>query len=382
MIVRSSDLTISPDELIIRVRLAAEAPTIAIGVDGSYQVIDVNGQVVLDCPEPMTLRQVRLSPGSSAAIDLGGPPIVGGQLRIRPAIDGTLVVGQRRYRGELILQTGAAGITVTNSVHVEPYLQGVLHGELPASFADATFGAQAIAARTYALYQKLREGPYRNYDVLATEASQMYIGVGGESPRAIAAVNDTRGIVLTWTSPQGERIFPAYYSSTCGGGTQSVANVKPEPEIPPLAGGVPCRFCWESPHFKWAPAILSPAQITDKLRAKFRHMADMAPVADVRTLAMTPDGRAITLAVDDANGRTYELRGEDFRLAIGSRTLKSTRFRIERRTEGFAFVDGGGFGHGMGMCQYGAEGMARLGASAAQILRYYYPGCHLTKAYP
>jgi stage II sporulation protein D len=370
-----------PVDLNIRVRLAHAVDQIELAVTGPYRICQANGQVLVESDNPLSPSPIRLGAAGNPTLCIGQNRLSDGPVDVVPAEDGTIRLGEHRYRGYLRIVPCPEGVTAVNVVHVESYLKGVLRGELPRWFSRATFRAQAIAARTYALYQKLTAGEGREYDVLATEASQVYLGAELECSKAVEAVDYTRGIVLTWSSPLGERIFASYYSSTCGGMTQSVANCKAEPEIPPLAGGVVCQDCRNAPYYYWPSVRLSKQFIADQLRARYSRMAALGPVERIDVLTQTQDGRVIRLKVADSAGNAVELRGEDFRLAVGPYQLKSTRFTVAAEPDAFVFSNGRGFGHGMGMCQYGAEGMARRGATAAQILSYYYPQSHLTKAY-
>jgi len=370
-----------PLDVQLRVRLAQGAASLQLSVAGPYEIRGPKQELLAGSSEPLQRCKVAVASSSSPTLRIGPQDLGAGPVEIVPADDGTIQLDDRRYRGRMRIEAGPDGLTATNLIHVESYLKGVLRGELPRYFHRETFRAQAITARTYALYQKLKHGPKRSYDVLSTTASQVYIGVDAEGHKAVEAVDYTRGIVLTWDSPRGREIFSTYYSSTCGGMTQSVANVKPEPEIPPLAGGVACPYCHDAPHYRWDPVRLTKTFVTEQLRGRFSHLAGLKTVQQLVVLGHTPDGHATRIKVVDADGKSFKLRAEDFRLAMGGNRLKSTRFRLVAERDAFVFENGRGYGHGMGMCQFGAEGMARQGFTAGQILRHYYPSSHLTKAY-
>jgi len=370
-----------PVDLHLRVRLAQGTASLELAVAGPYEIRGPRRELLAESANPLQRCKIAVTSPSDPALRIARYDLGAGPVEIVPAADGTIQLNDRRYRGRMRIEVRPDGLTATNLVHVESYLKGVLRGELPRYFYRETFRAQAIAARTYALYQKLKHGPDRDYDVLSTTASQVYIGLDAEGHKAVEAVDYTRGIVLTWDSPRGREIFSTYYSSTCGGVTQSVANVKPEPEIPPLAGGVACPYCHEAPHYRWDPVRLTKTFITEQLRGRFSDLANLKTVQQLIVLGHTPEGHATTIRVLDADGKSFDLRAEDFRLAMGGNRLKSTRFRLIAERDAFVFQEGRGYGHGVGMCQFGAEGMARQGFTAGQILRHYYPSSHLTKAY-
>ena len=373
--------SLMPVDLNLRVRLAQGAASLELAVAGPYEIRGPQRKLLAQSASPLQRCKVSITSSSSPSLRIGRYELGAGPVEIVPTEDGTIQLDDRRYRGRMRVEARTDGLAATNLVHVESYLKGVLRGELPRYFHRETFRAQAITARTYALYQKLKHGPKRNYDVLSTTASQVYIGLDAEGHKAVEAVDYTRGIVLTWDSPHGREIFSTYYSSTCGGMTQSVANVKPEPEIPPLAGGVACPYCRKAPHYRWDPLRLTKAFVAEQLRGRFGNLAGLKTVQQLVVLGYTPQGHATTIRVLDADGKSFDLRAEDFRLAMGGNRLKSTQFRLITEREAFVFQDGRGYGHGVGMCQFGAEGMARQGFTAGQILRHYYPSSHLTKAY-
>src|SRR5262249_8994512 len=153
---------------------------------------------------------------------------------------------------------------------MEEYLVGVVSAELTAGFHVQACRAQAVASRTYAWYQKQSAGTGRDWDLLATEVSQVYAGLTRENlvPEAARAVRDKRGLVCTWKSPQGEKIFCTYYCSSCGGVTQDAGPMKNEPSIPPLAGGVICHYCENAPTFRWGPVRVEKSVLTQRLRDK------------------------------------------------------------------------------------------------------------------
>jgi len=379
----------------IRVCLLAGVRSFRLAVDGPFELRDGQGRRLSPQGHRLEPTEAVVLSGSSPRIRIGPNTYDRAVVEIIPKRPGSLEVfiptgadkpTARRYRGTLrcVLQPDGTA-DVINVVDVEQYLRGVLRGEMPPWFHREAFRAQAIASRTFVLYQKMTVGRWRHYDVEADQRSQMYIGLDGEKdcPQAIEAVESTRGVVCTWASPYGEKIFCTYFSACCGGMTQDAANVKPMRSIPPLAGGVRCTYCVQAPCFQWGPVRYSKSRITAGLRARYPKLAAMSRVEKIEVLSATADGRPIRLKIIDSQGRTVTMRAEDFRLAVdpSGMTLKSTHFRIHHERDHILFTHGRGWGHGIGMCQYGADGLARRGKKAADILRFYYPTCHLTKAY-
>ena len=293
---------------------------------------------------------------------------------------------RRRYRGYLRYvrrPDGSGGLV--NVVDVEDYLIGVVSAELSLAFSDETFRAQAIASRTFVLYQTQRKTARDQWDVKATESSQVYVGLARASkvPQAARAVHATRGVVCTWDAPEGERIFCAYFSSQCGGTSQPVDVVKPTERIPPLAGGVACAFCRSSPRGRWGPVRLDKTRVTDRLRERYPRFASIGPIDRIEVTPSPQADRPARFRLFDREGGSIRLRPEDFRLSVDptGRKIRSTWFRLDDEGEAFVLNDGRGFGHGIGLCQHGAEGMAREGMTAGHILAHYYPESKLARAY-
>jgi stage II sporulation protein D len=372
----------------IRVLLLDKIGACEIAAPEAFEVIDpATGNVLLrsDPQIPLKVRfegsQIVLLPldrrFDAAAIELvstGARPLQIGMPKGPVEVAGTL-----RF-----VQQGPSTGGVVNVLDMETYLLGVLPPEMPASFHEQAMRAQVIAARTYAWYNKLSRPATSDWDVKATESSQMYIGLPRRmKPEAERAVKETAGLVCTWDSPDGERIFCTYYSSTCGGSTQDAGPVKNDASIPPLAGGVPCDWCKDSPSYRWDPVRLEKRFITMRLREKYSLFRSLGLIDSISIAQSTPEGRPVRFLLKDEVGRTAELEAENFRLAVNpdGRTLKSTWFTPVVERQHIVFTEGRGFGHGMGLCQYGADGLARAGRNAVEILTYYYPGSRVTRAY-
>jgi stage II sporulation protein D len=279
---------------------------------------------------------------------------------------GRLTVDGTPYPGDLLLAPGEGGVVLVNETDLESYLPGVLAGEMNRSFPPAALRAQAVAARTYALH-RIRKAPGATWHLFDSTRSQRYLGLVEPSggPLVLAAA-DTRGVVLQWAG----RLLPAYYHSTCGGRTASARDALGGPDLPPLVGS-PCAFCGDSPKFRWT--------------ARFP-LAEAVPGLGLpgpfRTAAVTArfrDGRARTVRF--ATTPTRSLRATDLRALLGPGRLPSTRIDALRVEGPDLVIEGGGFGHGAGMCQYGARGMARAGAGTGDILSHYYPAANRTRIY-
>lgn len=367
----------------IRVRLLDRKPrpVVQLAITSPYKITETNSGRELAGPQDR-LRSCEARSASPAGIQIGDRTFACGDLMVHPTRDASIVLENKTYRGLLRVQRTAEGLVFTNHVDIESYLRGVLRGELPRAFHRQSFQAQAVAARTYALYMRAKTPASRTYDVTDDESSQVYDGVQAEEPGAVAAVDATNGEVCVWGGGGTDAMFCTYYSSCCGGLSQHVNNVKPrDPNVPPLAGGVACNDCQSARHYRWGPVTISKAEVTKRLLARYSTLSKLGTVTELRPKELAKDGRIIRLEIVGSGGQKDTLMGEDFRLSMGGRILKSTIFTIVPQGNNFIFKDGRGFGHGMGLCQYGMDAKARRGMDYKQILTTYYPGAAVKKIY-
>lgn len=315
-------------------------------------------------------------------ITISGRTFTNEQIIISPDEPHIFSLNGRDYRGKLKLITNSVGSSfdAVNVVPIESYLAGVTGAEMPNYWEPEALKAQVIAARTYCLYTKKRFGGNRNWDVGKTAAHQVYRGISAESAAIWNAVNQTKGMVLTCKQSDGkEDIFPAYYSSTCGGHTENSKNVFGD-SFKPLAG-VPCPYCQDVAKLKfffWPMVKFNKIDVTNRLLQRYEKLKQLGDINNINIADQSDYGdfsRITTIELLGPNGSKDFLRAEDFRLAIDStgRKIKSACFQLVNLDDSWAFLSGRGWGHGVGMCQCGAEGMARKGKTTKQILSHYYP---------
>jgi stage II sporulation protein D len=286
-----------------------------------------------------------------------------------------LAVDATPYRGVMeVLPAEEARISVVNVVSLEAYLRGVVPNELsPEAFPQLEAQkAQAVAARSYVLAH-LGDYSSRGYDVCASAACQVYRGSASEHPLTDRAVAETRGKVATWRG----RPIHAFYTSTCGGHTEEGTAVF-EDDAPYLRG-VACAT-----ERARADEVLMGTEWEVRLRPDevARAVARYGSVGRVLDLVPTKvgvSGRVVELRVVGSLGE-LDLRGQRVRLGLG---LRESLFVLHRESapqgdvERFVFT-GKGWGHGVGLCQVGASGMARAGAKFEDILKHYYTGVAVT----
>lgn len=273
---------------------------------------------------------------------------------------GTVLWGGARYRGALRLLARGDVLVVLNVVELESYLRGVVPAEMQANWPLEALRAQAVAARTYTL---VNLDPSGAYDVCATSDCQVYRGMSVEHARTDQAVAETAGQVLTY---QGT-FARTYYHADSGGVIASSAEVWGM-SIPYLSA---FRDVGTSgPHSAWE-ARLDPVVVARHLAAAGYHVGT---VQRVRVLGHSESGRVTGLEVIGSAGRVT-LDALTARRQARAWGLKSTLFQMT----GDLSVRGAGWGHGVGMSQYGARALALQGYGYGQILGFYYPDTQLQR---
>jgi len=327
---------------------------------------------------------------SVGGIAVGGQLVRSGEVIIFPDEPYIFNVNGNAYRGKLRLIMNADGrsFDAVNLVPLEAYLAGVVGAEMPNYWEPAALQAQAVAARTYCLYIKRHFGSKRTWDLRPTAAHQVYLGVRVESAQIWDAVDKTYGQVLVCNHPGGtEDIFPAYYSSTCGGHTENSKHVFGD-SFEPLVG-VACRYCKDvakPKFFFWAMAQFDKGNVSAKLLRRYPKLKQLGAIRNISAVRQSnyeEFSRLTLVKLLGSTGKSDFLRAEDLRLTIDptGNKVRSTICQIRSMGDKWAFLSGRGYGHGVGMCQCGAQGMAREGKKARQILLYYYPGSEIVRVY-
>ena len=273
----------------------------------------------------------------------------------------------REYEGRLdVIRNGGVGLVVVNELPLEDYLVGVLRAESNERWPIEALRAQAIASRTYAAYHRQLNAA-KSYHIVASTAHQQFVGRVAASSPVWGAVQETAGQVLYW---EGE-LFPAFYHANSGGYTEDPRSVFAGRSLPALRPVV-CQLAAGAPNFQWALEL----RLDDLSEMLRRGGVGVGTVRGIEVIERTTSLRAGAVIVRGSE-RTQRLRGGDFRRVIGYDTLKSTLFAVAVDGQ-VARFSGRGHGHGVGMCQWGAKSMAELGATARQILTFYYPGATLS----
>ncbi len=447
-----ADDTIAASSVPLKVCVDEGSTRGTLSASSSLSIVDARGR--------------ELFPGKSLTIRQTGPKVLCAagstlSLPVTCRSKGPIKWEGKPYRGDLRIQrrSSGSGLSIVNVIPVEQYLRGVLKMEINPSWPLEAIKAQAIVARTYALSHRGRDSK-KGYDFDNTCRSQVYRGINAEDPRLDRAIRSTRGLVVTW----GGKLALTPYHADSGGWTADVRNVWGGQR--PYLVSVREPFPIKSPYSQWTVS-LSPSQVSRAL-SKMGYPVGTPHVIEVSR--RDRGGRAVLLRISGSGGEA-KVKANAFRMAIGSRALKSTFFHFGKDvsspgipsdplsgihadpgahsgeahaseelmlqlTQQGAFsteemmdmllhpekreqylvramsrgdsknpvqsptaissstglnrarfhgrslqISGRGWGHGVGMSQWGAHRMAGKGWKVREILGHYYPGTNLTKMY-
>ena len=382
----------------IRVGIVVDRDSSAVGATGQFRVLGPDGAIlgVVDGG-----RSWRAEAGDGEGRirftrpDRPEPIVVAAPVTVRTErADDYVTIDGRRYRGEAVVQRGSTGITVVDRVQLELYLPSVVSQELgfrAPSDREAVM-AQAVAARTYAMRFRGRRTAL-GFDVFPTDADQVYGGVDAELPEITDATRRTAGWIVTY---RGEPI-QALFHSTCGWSTEAANQVfQNREEVPYLravsdrfGGGRTDYYCAISPKFRWREEWDGAAinAVLSQTLAQSNGGANLGRVTDLRVSKTTPTGRVAELVVTTTGGDIVVplARVREVLRPAPDRQLLSTLFQLQVERQGGELVRvvaaGAGYGHGVGMCQFGAVGRARAGWDFRRILAAYYPGTKVERIY-
>ncbi len=280
------------------------------------------------------------------------------QLSLEPQADGFVWIGDRWYRGRVRLLSQGKGVTAVNQVGLEEYLYSVVGAEAIPSWPLEALKTQAVAARTFALY-RASTSSNRLYDLDSTVRSQVYKGLESEYLSTQEAVRATDNEVMTY---KGKVILAAFHSSS-GGHTENVEDVWSSP-LPYLRGVV--DYDQTAPVFQWQERFT-----VNELSRRIGGIGQIRALTPERT---TPTGRISTIRiVGDRGSKT--LSGTKLREALD---LRSSLFTVTANNGTFE-INGRGYGHGIGLSQWGTYYLATQGVDYRQILSHYYQNARLSQ---
>ncbi len=348
-----------PKDVTVRVLLAENQRAATIKHSGKIYIYTLDLEKKYKISRAGTLSVKALGKGKVQVGTLkSSKPIV-----IEPARGTLLTWDTNSYAGKFYIIPTANRFHLVEHTPLETYLYGVLPYEMSYTWPLEALKAQAVAARTYTL-KTLENVKNQHFDLFSDVRSQMYKGGGKQYDSVKKAVDATRGQVLTYQ----DKLFFTYYHANCGGGTDDVRSWNPGlTSIKPLSGAS-CKTDSHSKSYKWQMNVP---------RAKVENYAKRVGLAgtlkSIKIARKTDTGRASNLTIHTSKGSKTVPCG-NFRLATGIRSCKITKLSVRKKDVHF---EGKGYGHGIGMCQDGANGMAQDGKNYKKILKNYYPGSEL-----
>lgn len=297
----------------------------------------------------------------------------------------------KKYRGLFEFTASSGQAKLVNIVYIEEYLYGVVPleiGPTPEEQIEAV-KAQSVAARTYAMGHLGQYSEAAGYDLKADVMDQVYEGVSAENKKFNEAVLATKGIVAVYD----DIMIDAYYHSTCGGTTDDIEDVWDKDPRPYLKMVHDSDACSISKYFTWKEYFTGDQltlRIEQYLSQEKGRDIQIGTLKDIRINALTPGGRTASITFETDKGR-YTFDKEKVRWVVKrsdntKSILRSARFTLDIKKNSQGDVEqvifsGHGYGHGVGMCQMGAKGLAQQGKTFDQILKLYYTGIELKRLY-
>jgi stage II sporulation protein D len=350
-----------------------ETVRIAVGRFPSSVTVEGGPFVVRRSVDDTTvaMHRVRFSVGRHGLV-VDGQPWGGDVATIETrADDGVLTLAGHRYRRALEVRYQVFDkkpeLLVVHPLDLETYVTGIVSAELPRGWPLASYQAQAVAARTFALSAKYRRLDLP-YHMEASVIDQVYGGIDREHVLAAEAAATTRGVVLTWQ----RHLANAYFHAACGGETESaLEGWGSSMEYLP---GSPCGRCSDAARFRWRTKV--PKKTVDKAFARVVG----GPIKTMQVVERTATGRTRRILLQSGR-RSATISGSDLRRLLGWSVVWSTMIDKLEWGPGGLVVEGRGSGHGVGLCQWGARGWAESGATWTEILARYYPGASLVRLF-
>ncbi|OGP19691.1 MAG: hypothetical protein A2054_07820 [Deltaproteobacteria bacterium GWA2_55_10] len=280
-----------------------------------------------------------------------------------------IYINNRPYRGTIEIAAGKDGLLLINEVHLDAYIAGIINNEISSKWPEGVIKSQVVIARTYAIFN-IRKKAGSPYHLESTVMGQVYNGASGEDDIVLSAVRETAGEILVY---DGEPALTVYHSNA-GGMTEAAIDVwkRGYPYLVPVES----PFDESAPRFEWEFAIAA-SLLGEQLSASGYAVRSPEEISVIET---TLSGRVKLMAVRGGAGSETRLSGEDMRKALGYSNLRSTFFDVSKDNGVFLFR-GKGSGHGVGLSQWGAKGMAENGYSYREILDHFYPGTNLLRAW-
>ena len=345
-------------------------------VRGAYRLSVLDS--TRELPIQTSLKRIVVS-ATTKGLKLGTTQTTETQLEIVPEESPSVRIDGHLYRGRMRLFRRTDGkVSAVNVLPIEEYLASVVDSEMPAKFPEAARQAQAIVARTYALYQIQQANPKSVFDLMSSQRSQKYLGVeyidkahrrlAGESESSRRATRSTRGVICNLN----DQLFCTYYSAVCGGKTIDGKEVFKDATA--ALKSTRCEWCRESPYYRWTTELP-----LDVFEARTLSRSEKGIPLGIQSIQQTVDPGDGRICQFKLNSREQHLLldGVQLRDRLPTGTLLSPHFHVVLENDKVTFK-GRGHGHGVGFCQWGAKGMAEAGHNYAEIVHHYFDGVKLT----
>ena len=329
-------------------------------------------RILLSCSgDPVTIssgKGIRISekgPDARSPERVAGSIVIVAETTVNPIlvepVASFVEINGRPFRGSIEVHQRNSLLYIINIVKLDDYLLSVVPGEIPANWEGEALKAQAVAARTY-IYYHLIENRGRGiglFDLDAGIYAQVYRGTVVERPETSNAVMKTAGEIIVYKNMP----IISYFHSTCGGKTIDGRYVWHRNDLEYLRG-VTCNYCRDSTKYAWE-AQLTIEEMKSLLQKKY------GPMGAINSINFKKkEGRVVDVTVMHAKGR-LTIPGNTFRLSIPDDKIRSLYFTSKKISSGL-ILTGHGWGHGVGMCQWGARGLAKKGYGYKNILKFYY----------
>ncbi len=356
----------TPDS-IIRVGILENIQSFFLSCEGSFALVEIGNGKKIEFASPKTL-QVKFSEGGFLIEgDFYKAPLRAVSLESGKA----LKADGRRYSDSLLIRKASkGGFHVINELGLDGYVNGILPKEVNSRWPLESLKAQAVASRTYAL-RNLHRHDSEGYQLCSKVHCQVFGGLESETKETTRAVSETHNEIALYEEEPAQ----TYFFSNCGGRTENPRNVWENSSAPKYLGGVRCKFCGGGGHYTWEKQVGGDLIANALLKGR---VIVVPPIHAVKTISKSKSGRALVLAIQHDGGE-IKILSSRFRMLLGPDKIRSTQFdKIKKSGDGFLF-QGHGWGHGVGMCQEGARGMALKGYAYKKIIQQYYPGVKIKK---
>lgn len=324
--------------------------------------------VILESSKPLTVDNISLKKKeqyrfqvnklSSSKLILNNRIVHRGSLWVRSTGNKPIRIRKRGYQGTIEIKPYAKGLYIINHLDTENYLAGVLNAEISSKWPLEAIKAQAIIARTFALYKQRKRKRYF-WHLYSDQRDQVYLGVDIADKMTRNVLEKTFGLVVTYNN----HLVPTFYHSNCGGVTEDPGNIW-QYELPYLESKA-SPYGKNDPKFYWS-TFFTPQQL---IRVLLKSGFQMQYLEDIFVGKRTTSNRAANLVF--IGNDIYSLPAAKFRKNAGYRRIRSLLFNVEKRENGYYFK-GTGSGHGVGLCQWGAKDMAERGLNYWEILQFYF----------